>query len=279
MKKVFILIMNLPFLLNLSCVPSSILTGSGQPPIIIQQSSEDDEDSRTGRSSRSRSKKYTGSRGSRCEKDEDCFDICDDLYDNDGAVEDCGELRASTVREMERLIDAIKKDDITVRELVRIDDNRIFEEIMKISAYPWVYTVKRRVSRASHAKTILAWVGSNSHIRVAITEHGGQSFSSKYRPYEGIAHLSNEVNSNDKHCLSYCNVLKNNSSIIIGAGQNFRGIVGGDNWTKDTSFTNLFNALPSNLSDDDSSTCSKFHYHSFEDTERSECPSGEGMLK
>ena len=267
-------------LISLFFLSSSCLLNAQKPnnsslvEVIEQASTSDSVEKKPTRRSTNR-----GSRGNRCENDDRCFDICSDLYDNDGSVEECGELRSSIVEEMEDFIDALGDDDITVKELERFDED-VFEEMLFISAYPWVHTIRRRVSRSSHAQTILAWIASNSNIWAMVKKYDGRAdFSTDYRAWEGFANLLNKAADNnggeqndafsdpqpyetlpeDSTCIRYQVALgirydpENAGNTIIGAGKTFLEILSSTTSSLHTSCSEM----PKDLSNHKTGTCGK----------------------
>ena len=258
---IYVILIGLPlFFMQSSCfLKGNNSSQVATPELIVQLSTNEEDDDDKNRNSRRRSGEY-GSRGIRCETDDDCMDICEDLYDNDGAIDECGELRSSLVKEMEDLIDDIGDDDITVKELERYDED-VFRDMLEVSAYPWVYTISRRVSGSRHADTLLSWIANNCSILQAVIDFDGKAdFSSDYKAYEGFAHLLEEAvsskESNKSQCERYCSIL-GNSGKVIGAGRNFLEIFRSQTCSLSTlTIAEIAEALPFSLEDDrGSDTC------------------------
>ena len=257
-----------------SCLwnPGGTSGNSGLVEVIYESSLSDADDKPVKRRSTNK-----GSRGNRCEDTSRCIDICDSLYDNNGSIDECGELRSSIVEEMEEIIDALRDDDITVKELERFNQDT-FVDMLEVSAYPWVYTIiKRRVTQKSHAKTILAWIASNKAIWDAVRMNDGRAdFSTDFRAYEGFAWLLNEaaggvstdVAGSEEYCVSYARALgicgdetrseDVGGNVIIGAGKTFQQILTEQHTGLD--IDNIYSSLPSDLSrKNEKDTCKKIN--------------------
>lgn len=250
MKKTIILFWLFVVFTGTSCVVGDGAYDTFTPEVLVHHSEQEEGKSRAD-NRRKRRTSYRANRGNRCEDDDRCFDICEDLYNADGAIDECGELRTTVVEEMEEIIEDLRDDDVTVRDLERYDED-IFDEMLAISSYPWVNAIRRRVSRTSHAKTILSWIASNINIFTSVRNYdGGSDFSTDYKAYEGFAYLLNEaIGGSGEECDNYCEAL---GAEIIGSGRTFAAIVGGSFTTVQLGL--IFSELPEDLSGSSDRTC------------------------
>ena len=138
-----------------------------------------------------------------CKEDDDCEDICEDVYDpeeddqNFGKVETCLELPYDTVREFRYIMNFL--EDPYASDLRNIN-GRVFSKLLDISVEPWVRSTVSREVNTSEAATLLIWVARETDISTAIVD-AYRNREREFNLYEGVANLFEEIESiNDPGC-------------------------------------------------------------------------------
>lgn len=151
-----------------------------------------DQDDRRGRSSRSSGRRY------KCREDSSCSDICKDLFDDIGVVENCLELSITKVqgrdntrrhKGFEYILDVFD-EEITYQSLTNID-GASFGALMGLSVEHWV-NLTDDVSE-QEAKALLAWIASDGDVAKVVREHGSDGNYAGFNSYEGLIRLIKEV--------------------------------------------------------------------------------------
>ena len=181
------------FLVSGSCVWDWGALEQVDPASIVQESNIDDgeDDDRRGRRSGSSSRRY------KCREDSNCTDICEDLFDDEGVVENCLDLSISKVegrgtrrnRGFEYILDVFD-NQITYPSLTNIDGNS-FGALMELSVEHWV-NLTDDVSE-QEAKALLAWIASDEDVAEVVREHGSDGNYAGFNSYEGLIRLMKEV--------------------------------------------------------------------------------------
>ncbi|MCY4512393.1 MAG: hypothetical protein OXB86_01745 [Bdellovibrionales bacterium] len=167
------------------------------PASIVSESSLEDsvqrelEGDQRGRRSGSSSGSY------KCRENNSCTAICEDLFDDDGVVENCLDLSVSQVvgrgtrrnRGFEYILDIFDKT-ITYPALTNIDGNS-FGALMQLSVEHWV-NLTDDVSE-QEAKALLAWIASDKKVTEVVREHGSDGNYAGFNSYEGLIRLMKEV--------------------------------------------------------------------------------------
>ena len=167
------------------------------PSSIVSKS--DLEDSVRDQKGGSRTHRGGGSYGQsyKCREDNRCTDICEDLFEDEGVVENCLDLSVSKVegrgtrrnRGFEYILDVFD-NQITYPSLTNID-GASFGALMELSVEHWVNLTDDVTE--SEAKALLAWIASDSDVAKVIREHGSDGNYAGFNSYEGFIRLMKEV--------------------------------------------------------------------------------------
>ena len=172
--------------------------GGGDSVIINPSNLEDSYREKTGSSDKRRGR--SASRGSygrdKCVENDDCAEICEDLFDDTGVVENCLDLRVKTVmgsgsksKGFEYILDVFD-DDISYPALTNIDGVS-FRALMSLSVEHWVNLVDDVTE--DEAKALLAWIAAEQEVAKTIREHGSDGNYAGFNSYEGMISLVKEV--------------------------------------------------------------------------------------
>ena len=183
------------------------------PASIIQQSNLEDsvEENREGDSRRRLGSSGSYSRrGGKCRNDNSCADICEDLFDDAGVVENCLDLSISIVkgrgtkrkRGFEYILDVFDSR-ITYPALTNIDGVS-FKALMELSVEHWVNLTDDVTE--TEAKALLAWIAADKSVAEVIREHGADGNYAGFNSYEGLIRLMKEVG-NKTGCDEYKDAL------------------------------------------------------------------------
>ena len=96
-------------------------------------------------------------KGPKCKGDDDCEDICDDIYNSRRDREDCEELSISQVKKLEDLHEVLEDPDLDDLEDIDVKDLDVY---VNISISPLDKLVSRYSSRES--REFLAWLALNT---------------------------------------------------------------------------------------------------------------------
>ena len=186
------------FLVSGSCVWDWDALEQIDPAAIVNESNIDDgevDDRRGRRSGSSSSRRY------KCREDNGCTSICEDLFDDEGVVENCLDLSISKVegrgegrgtrrnRGFEYILDVFD-NQITYPSLTNID-GASFGALMELSVEHWV-NLTDDVSE-QEAKALLAWIASDEDVAEVVREHGSDGNYAGFNSYEGLIRLMKEV--------------------------------------------------------------------------------------
>ena len=179
-------------LLSSCVIPANRGALSGVERVIISASEEEENaKEREGRRRRGTSTKRFS--GSPCGDDDDCYDICEDIFnpdddsENEGKVKACARTNKKYVLQFEDINEAFE-DPEHISELELIDESA-FTVMMDISASPWIEMTESAQTR--EAKILLVWIAKNKQIAKAINE--AQDNYEEYDSYEGVKNLLNQV--------------------------------------------------------------------------------------
>ncbi len=179
-------------LLSSCVIPANRGALSGVERVIISASEEEENaKEREGRRRRGTSTKRFS--GSPCGDDDDCYDICEDIFnpdddsENEGKVKACARTNKKYVLQFEDINEAFE-DPEHISELELIDESA-FTVMMDISASPWIEMTESAQTR--EAKILLVWIAKNKQIAKAINE--AQDNYEEYDSYEGVKNLLKQV--------------------------------------------------------------------------------------
>ena len=183
-------------LLSSCVIPANRGALSGVERVIISASEEEENaKEREGRRRRGTSTKRFS--GSPCGDDDDCYDICEDIFnpdddsENEGKVKACARTNKKYVLQFEDINEAFE-DPEHISELELIDESA-FTVMMDISASPWIEMTESAQTR--EAKILLVWIAKNKQIAKAINE--AQDNYEEYDSYEGVKNLLEQVAPNN----------------------------------------------------------------------------------
>ena len=148
-------------------------------------------------------KRYSGPK---CEGDDDCEEICKDIYNRRSVREDCLELAAEQVEKLWEIYEAFENPGED--ELASIDAVD-FETFIEIDLRP-VDTLIGKLS-ASEAKRVLAWIGEEPDI--------AKVFQDEDDDYRLLKELLRNINSDLKKALSK-NIIGSDSFMEIAIDSN-----------------------------------------------------------
>ena len=184
------------------------------PASIIQESNLEDsvDEKRDGDNRRRRNSGSYSRRGGKCRNDNNCSDICEDLFDDVGVVENCLDLSRTVVegrgtkrnRGFEYILDVFDSE-VTYPSLTNIDGVS-FKALMELSVEHWV-NLTDDVSE-EEARALLAWIASDKAVTEVIREHGADGNYAGFNSYEGFIRLMKEVG-NGTGCREYHDALTN----------------------------------------------------------------------
>ena len=196
------------FLLVSPLFLSSCLLGGGgaSDSFIIAKSAIDTKE----KNKRDRNRSNDSNRGE-CGEEDDCEEICEEVYnedgdrENEGKVERCLELPYKTAINFEDILEVIEEpyyDDLKNIE------SKHFEEFLDISIAPWVEKTKRLNNE--EAENLLRWIASESNISKAL-ESASENYED-FELYEGVEQLFEEIapslasytNSASRRCAQIC---------------------------------------------------------------------------
>ena len=174
-------------------LPGCIMSGSGRGALglehVIVSASEQEEETREREKKRRRGVSLKRSSGSPCSDNDECQDICEDVFnaddedENDGKVRACSRSAEKYVLQFEEIVEYLD-DPEHISELDLIDE-RAFKAMMDVSAGPWVDVTKTANER--EAKILLTWIAKNKLAAEAINE--AQENYEDYESYEGFKNL------------------------------------------------------------------------------------------
>lgn len=195
MKTINILAIILSSFLFLS---SCILEDDNSGGVTIDFASETDSDRDDTKSS-----KY------KCEEDNECVDVCEDVYDPDGddrnigKVDTCVELKYNTAIQFEDMLEILEEP---YESSLRNVSSKAFAEFLDVSVEPWVETMKS-VSE-SEAESLLIWIAKERGISQAIID-AYDEYEKDYSLYEGVYELFKEVGDGSS-CSDLCDAFTDN---------------------------------------------------------------------
>ena len=134
-------------------------------------------------------RRSTTRRGDQCGGDDDCEDICDDIFSSRSDREDCEDLSVSTVEEMEDFFEVLEDPDADDLEDFNLS---VLEEIVDISFEPLVDEAKRYSS--SDAKEFLSWMLND--------EEAADIISDEDSDFEFLENILEQLNSDVVQALS-----------------------------------------------------------------------------
>ena len=179
-------------------IQSCAFDWGGEDSVIINPSNL--EDSYREKTGSNRRKERSASRGSygrdKCVDDDDCAEVCEDLFDDTGVVENCLDLRVKTVmgsgtksKGFEYILDVFD-DDLSYPALTNIDGSS-FRALMSLSVEHWVNLVDDVTEEEAGA--LLAWIAAEREVAETIREHGSDGNYAGFNSYEGLMNLIKEV--------------------------------------------------------------------------------------
>lgn len=194
--RIFILFCVFPLCVG-SCVFDWGSFGQDPASIVSQSDVEDSVREQKGRGGRDYRSRGSYGQKYKCRDDNRCADICEDLFEDEGVVENCLDLSVSKVegrgtrrdRGFEYILDVFD-NELTYPSLTNID-GASFEALMELSVEHWVNLTDDVTE--SEAKALLAWIASDEDVAEVIREHGSDGNYAGFNSYEGFLRLMKEV--------------------------------------------------------------------------------------
>ena len=140
----------------LTACPSSQPTASTPPADTTRPDdyydTRNDEDEDRGRTLEDSHKRYTGSD---CSEDDDCVEICRDIYNRKKIRDQCAELKVQQVEQLEKIYEVLKKPSRDDLEDIDAEDFKVFVELD-------LRPLDVRIGKLSstNAKKVLGWIAS-----------------------------------------------------------------------------------------------------------------------
>ena len=175
------------------CIIPSARGGAAGLEHVIVSASEQEEETKRREGSRRRGSSLKRISGNPCGDDDDCYDICEDVFDpddedrNEGKVRACANVSKQYVIQFEDIVEYLE-DPEHISELDNIDE-RAFDIMMEISAAPWIDVTE--TANKDEAKILLTWVAKNKRAAESIVE--SQKNYEGYDKYEGVKELLERV--------------------------------------------------------------------------------------
>ena len=199
---------NLLFGLLLFCafyLLSCLFEPVGVQDSLIISASEGDSNRNNNRRTASRSE----TRG-KCEDVGDCDEICEEIYDedddneNEGTVDECLELKYSTVLGLEDIFEILEDNEGDYNAIFNIE-HKHFKSFLKVSVAPWIELTKDLDDDGS--ETILRWIAKKKDIATAIVD--AYKKREDYPIYDGVYAMLREVSSRSNTCERVCDAIGN----------------------------------------------------------------------
>ena len=189
---------------SLFYLSNCIFDGSGgvQESLIIAPSEGD--------SNRERRTAPRSSTRGKCSEVGDCDEICEEIYDedddneNEGTVDECLELKYSTVLGLEDIFEILEDNEGDYNAIFNIE-HKHFKSFLQVSVAPWIELTKDLDDDGS--ETVLRWIAKKKNIATAIVD--AYKKREDYPIYDGVYAMLREVSNKSDTCERVCDAIVN----------------------------------------------------------------------